>query len=119
PHLLPDRLPQPHRRHARLGRGLLHLPAPRPPAAQPRAAPPPDRRGEAGGGRHPHCLSRLEMKSMRQGIATLVLTALAATCLAGRAAAQASASPAPPDVTDSNKPRTVPGFDPGAMDRAV
>jgi len=56
---------------------------------------------------------------MRQRILTFALLGVAATCLAGRAAAQGSASPAPPDVTDTNKPRSVPGFDPGAMDRSV
>ncbi|PYQ50392.1 MAG: M13 family peptidase [Acidobacteria bacterium] len=56
---------------------------------------------------------------MRQRVPTLALAALVTTSLAGPAAAQAPASPAPPDVTDTNKPRMVPGFDPGALDRST
>jgi len=52
-----------------------------------------------------------------------ITAAIASPFLAGSVAAQSPASPAPPtvgrDVTDSNAPRQVPGFDPGAMDRSV
>jgi endothelin-converting enzyme/putative endopeptidase len=59
------------------------------------------------------------MERMRHRALTLAVGALAAAWLAGPAGAQTSASPAPPDVTDASKPRSVPGFDPGALDRST
>jgi len=61
---------------------------------------------------------------MRVRVLVLAAAAVLAPCLAGTVAAQApAASPVPPvagaDVTDANKPRQVPGFDPAAMDRSV
>jgi len=56
---------------------------------------------------------------MRQTVlAAALAAALASPWAAGPAFAQ---SPAPPagDATDANKPRAVPGFDPGAMDRSA
>jgi putative endopeptidase len=57
---------------------------------------------------------------MRQRVLVAALAAaLAGPWAAGRAAAQTPAVPAAPDPTDANKPRTVPGFDPAALDRSV
>jgi len=59
------------------------------------------------------------MNDMRQTVlAAALAAALASPWAAGPAFAQ---SPAPPagDATDANKPRAVPGFDPGAMDRSA
>jgi endothelin-converting enzyme/putative endopeptidase len=56
---------------------------------------------------------------MRHRAPILAIAALATACPARPAAAQTRASPAPPDLTDANKPRSIPGFDPGALDRST
>jgi endothelin-converting enzyme/putative endopeptidase len=57
---------------------------------------------------------------MRQRFFILALAAaLAGPATAGRAAAQSPAPPLPPDPTDVNKPRVVPGFDAAALDRSI
>ena len=57
---------------------------------------------------------------MRQSLSTVAaLLALGALGLPRPAAAQSPAPPAPADVTDTNRPRAVPGFDPAALDRSI
>ena len=57
---------------------------------------------------------------MRQSLSTVAaLLALGALGLPRPAAAQSPAPPAPADVTDTNRPRAVPGFDPAALDRSL
>src|SRR4029453_12599297 len=120
PHLLSHRIPQSPRRHARLGARVLDVPAAC--AAPHGAAASSPLRGIGGGARrsrHPFLALTREMNDMRQTVlAAALAAALASPWAAGPAFAQ---SPAPPagDATDANKPRAVPGFDPGAMDRSV
>src|SRR3954453_452674 len=70
--------------------------------------------------RHPLRLAAISATMSATIIAALaVLTLLPAPAAFAQAPAAPPAGTATPDLTDSNQPRTVPGFDVTALDRAV
>src|SRR5258706_15542502 len=58
------------------------------------------------------------MTSMRHSLVAVLFVAVLAAPSAF-AQAQPTPAPLPPDPTDVNKPRALPGFDPAALDRSV